>query len=108
LHAAAELAHRFAATVVLKGSGTVMAAPGQRPCINGTGNAALATAGTGDVLAGFLAGLWSQDPLAHSLAVAVRAVADHGAQADAWVAQHRTGPLLASELIDSLARRVWV
>jgi NAD(P)H-hydrate repair Nnr-like enzyme with NAD(P)H-hydrate dehydratase domain len=65
----------------------------------------LATAGTGDVLAGFIGGLWSQAPLAHSLEIAVQAVAAHGAQADAWTAQHRAGPLLASKLIDALAGR---
>jgi NAD(P)H-hydrate repair Nnr-like enzyme with NAD(P)H-hydrate dehydratase domain len=54
LRAAAELAQRFACTVVLKGSGTVIATPGQVPRINPTGNARLATAGTGDVLAGLL------------------------------------------------------
>jgi NAD(P)H-hydrate repair Nnr-like enzyme with NAD(P)H-hydrate dehydratase domain len=48
------LAQRFACTVVLKGSGTVIATPGQVPRINPTGNARLATAGTGDVLAGLL------------------------------------------------------
>jgi ADP-dependent NAD(P)H-hydrate dehydratase / NAD(P)H-hydrate epimerase len=40
--------------VVLKGSGTVIALPGQPLLINPTGNAALATAGTGDVLAGMI------------------------------------------------------
>jgi hydroxyethylthiazole kinase-like uncharacterized protein yjeF len=105
LGTAAELARRFAATVVLKGSGSIIAAPGQVSCINGTGNAALATAGTGDVLAGFLAGLWAQEPLIECLQVATRAAASHGAAADAWVAQHRAAPLLASELIRALARR---
>jgi NAD(P)H-hydrate repair Nnr-like enzyme with NAD(P)H-hydrate dehydratase domain len=54
LAAASELAQRFACTVVLKGSGTVIAAPGQTPVINPTGSARLATAGTGDVLAGMI------------------------------------------------------
>jgi NAD(P)H-hydrate repair Nnr-like enzyme with NAD(P)H-hydrate dehydratase domain len=53
LRAARALAERFqCCTVVLKGSGSVIAAPGQAPRINPTGNARLATAGTGDVLAG--------------------------------------------------------
>ena len=54
LAAARELADRFGAVVVLKGSGTVIAAPGETPVINPTGNARLATAGTGDVLAGMI------------------------------------------------------
>lgn len=60
LRAATELAAAFDAVVVLKGSGTVIAAPGGVPRINSSGNAALATAGTGDVLAGWIGGDWSQ------------------------------------------------
>jgi hydroxyethylthiazole kinase-like uncharacterized protein yjeF len=59
LGAAQQLADRYACVVVLKGSGSVIAAPARLPCINATGNAALATAGTGDVLAGWLGGCWS-------------------------------------------------
>lgn len=54
LQAAQTLADRLQATVVLKGSGTVIAAPQTTPCINPTGNARLATGGTGDVLAGMV------------------------------------------------------
>ncbi len=54
LAAARQLAQRFQCVVVLKGSGTVIAAPGQASAINSSGNALLATAGTGDVLAGML------------------------------------------------------
>jgi hydroxyethylthiazole kinase-like uncharacterized protein yjeF len=52
--AARQLAARFAAVAVLKGSGTVVAAPDGRVAINPTGNAALATGGTGDVLGGLI------------------------------------------------------
>jgi hydroxyethylthiazole kinase-like uncharacterized protein yjeF len=61
LNAALQLSARYASTAVLKGSGTVIASPGLLPEINITGNGALATAGTGDVLAGWLAGRWSSD-----------------------------------------------
>src|SRR5690606_22611952 len=54
LGAARELARRFACVVVLKGSGSVIAAPDGRLWINPTGNARLAIAGTGDVLAGMV------------------------------------------------------
>jgi ADP-dependent NAD(P)H-hydrate dehydratase / NAD(P)H-hydrate epimerase len=57
LGAAQAIADRFGTTVVLKGSGTVIAAPATTPAINSTGSAALATGGTGDVLAGWIAGL---------------------------------------------------
>lgn len=60
LQAARTLADRFQAVVVLKGSGSVIAAPGTLPWINPTGNAALATPGSGDVLAGWIGALWSR------------------------------------------------
>src|SRR5690606_14940540 len=49
LAAARALSKRYGAVIVLKGSGTVLASPDGRLAINPTGNAALATAGTGDV-----------------------------------------------------------
>ena len=54
LQAAQTLADNLQATVVLKGSGTVIAAPDCTARINPTGNARLATGGTGDVLAGMV------------------------------------------------------
>lgn len=84
LAAAQELASRFACTVVLKGSGTVIAAPGQTPVINPTGNARLATAGTGDVLAGMVGAR-----LAGGLGAfeaACQSVYLHGLGADRWPA----------------------
>ncbi len=59
LAAAAELADRTAATVVLKGPATVVAAPGRSLRLVEGGPAALATAGTGDVLAGVIGALLS-------------------------------------------------
>jgi len=97
LRAARELAERHAAIVVLKGSGSVIAAPGEPPSINASGNASLASAGTGDVLAGWLGGLWSQDT-AEPLETVLRAVAEHGAAAEPL----RAGPLRAGDLIELL------
>ncbi|WP_371319875.1 NAD(P)H-hydrate dehydratase [Variovorax sp. dw_308] len=99
LRAAQQLADRFGSTVVLKGSGTVIAAPGERPSINLTGNARLASAGTGDVLAGMVgAALASGLP---ALPAAREAVWLHGHLADRWPAEV---PLTAGALARGGAR----
>ena len=82
LKAAQELAERFQCSVVLKGSGTVIAAPGHTPRINITGNGRLAIGGTGDVLAGLVGARMAQGLSAFDAACA--AVAQHGQVADEW------------------------
>lgn len=99
LAAAQALAQRFGATVVLKGSGSVVAAPGAVPCLNPTGNARLAVPGSGDVLAGWLAGLWAQQPGANVQRLVAGAVWWHGAAADAGPA---AAPFSASALVAAL------
>ena len=84
LAAARTLAQRFQSVVVLKGSGSIVAAPRAAPFVNLSGNARLATGGTGDVLAGMIgarlaAGL-------DALAAARSGVWQHGALADGWPA----------------------
>ena len=82
LKAAQELAERFQCSVVLKGSGTVIAAPGFTPRINITGNGRLAIGGTGDVLAGLVGARMAQGLSAFDAACA--AVAQHGQVANDW------------------------
>ncbi|MCM2251898.1 MAG: NAD(P)H-hydrate dehydratase [Ramlibacter sp.] len=84
LAAARELAQRFGCVAVLKGSGTVIAAPQAPPAINPTGNARLASAGTGDVLAGMVAARLAGG--ASALEAATGAVYAHGLAADRWPA----------------------
>jgi ADP-dependent NAD(P)H-hydrate dehydratase / NAD(P)H-hydrate epimerase len=101
LRAAQALADELRAVVLLKGSGSVIAAPGGAPIINPTGNAALATAGTGDVLAGWLGGRWSTSHAASiddARQAASAAAWQHGRAADL----SPTTPLRASDLIATL------
>lgn len=108
---ALRLAAQTQACVVLKGSGSVVAQVGQLPWVNSTGNARLSTPGSGDVLAGWMGGLWSQAPNTprerlSDLAAAV--VWLHG-RATEWEEDAAAGspsslPLLASQLPDAMAR----
>ena len=96
LAAARELAERFQCVVVLKGSGSIIAAPGQPTFINASGNALLATAGTGDVLAGMI-GAYLAGGL-NAFAAACSAVFAHGQTADAWATERPGQPFTASAL----------
>jgi len=109
--AAADLARRLGAIVVLKGAGTVVC-DGVRTAINPTGNAALATGGSGDVLTGLCAGLAAQrfasDPADSGLAAfesAATAVWGHGRAAERAVERRAAGRpagVLASDLLDEI------
>lgn len=57
---ACQMAQKWGKTVVLKGANTVIAVPDGRCRVCGMANAGLASAGTGDVLAGVIAGLLAQ------------------------------------------------
>ena len=101
--AAVTLAQSLCAHVVVKGAGSVIADPRGTFAINATGNPALATGGSGDILAGMLGALLAQGIEA---ATALRlGVCVHGAAADALVAAGE-GPvgLRASELPAAVRR----
>jgi len=105
LAAAQELAEKLQSTVLLKGSGSVIAAPDATPIINASGNALLASAGTGDVLAGWIGGLWAQQPQRAAQDVAAAAAWRHGVAADrALVAPDPPPSLTASALIEAMRR----
>lgn len=96
LESARQLVKKFGCTVVLKGSGTVIAAPEQVPVINPTGNAHLATGGTGDVLAGMLGARLAAGQSAFDAACS--AVWRHGMLADSWSEQW-PGQVLTASLL---------
>ena len=97
--AARDLAAQLRAIVLLKGPGTVIAAPDGLTIVNRTGGAALATAGTGDVLTGMIGGLLAQgvDPFA----AAATAAYVHG-RARTRPAQARG--IVSSDLVRALPR----
>jgi len=82
LRAAQTLSEQLQCTVILKGSGSVIASPAQVPCINTSGNGRLGIGGTGDVLAGLTGSLMAQGRPAH--AAACSAAWQHGLAADRW------------------------
>ncbi len=85
LTAARTLAEKFRSEVVLKGAGSVCASPDGTWAVNATGNPALATGGTGDVLAGLIGAMLCQGlPAMEALRFAVCL---HGAAADSLVAR---------------------
>jgi hydroxyethylthiazole kinase-like uncharacterized protein yjeF len=97
--AARALAAKLDATVLLKGDRTIVAGPGGRVYVNPTGSPALATAGTGDVLAGLLGSLLGGGLTPERAAIAAaylhglagRAAAAHGPVTSADVAEAMRG-----------------
>ncbi|MGQ0752709.1 MAG: NAD(P)H-hydrate dehydratase [Betaproteobacteria bacterium] len=103
--ASLKLAERLRSHVVLKGAGSVCAAPDGTWGINVSGNPGMASAGMGDVLTGLVVALLGQgiEPKS-ALQCAVHL---HGAAAD-WLVAQGAGPagLAASETIDCARRLI--
>jgi ADP-dependent NAD(P)H-hydrate dehydratase / NAD(P)H-hydrate epimerase len=99
LAAVREAAERFRCCVLLKGSDTIVAAPGAREIVVSLGRPSLATAGTGDVLTGIV-GAFLAKGLEPQRAAAAAAVAQQCASLEAL---HQSG-LIAGDLVDLLPR----
>ena len=101
-----DLAREFAADygviVVLKGARTVVAEPRGNAWINTTGNPGMATAGTGDVLTGIIAGLVAQGM--RPLEAALSGVHLHGACGDRAAKRRGDRGLLARDLLHELPK----
>jgi NAD(P)H-hydrate epimerase len=100
LRAAQEHAQRWGCALVLKGFPSVVAGPEGRAYVGSTGSPALATAGTGDVLAGLGAGLLAQGVA--PLRAAAAALHLGGAAADRFTASRAGRTLLAPDLAGEL------
>jgi ADP-dependent NAD(P)H-hydrate dehydratase / NAD(P)H-hydrate epimerase len=105
LKAAQDLARELNCVTVLKGAGTVIATSDSWPPlrINRTGNALLATAGTGDVLAGMMGAALARYAIDSSHDIAAMVVAMHGATADTMKARG-VMRAVASDVIEELRR----
>jgi NAD(P)H-hydrate epimerase len=102
LAAARGLAASTGATVVSKGARTIVAVPDGTAYINPAATPALATAGSGDVLTGVIAGLLAQGAsAAHAARVGVYA---HGVAAEIAAATLGTHRLVAGDLPEAVAR----
>ncbi|MGA8145257.1 MAG: NAD(P)H-hydrate dehydratase [Candidatus Acidiferrales bacterium] len=105
LEVARKAAADWNAIVILKGNQTVIAAPDGCAWINSTGNAGMASGGTGDVLTGMLSGLVAQyfpaQPAAKALCFGVYL---HGLAGDIAYADEGEAPLMATDLIRAIPR----
>jgi NAD(P)H-hydrate epimerase len=102
IKAASDLSEKLNAAVVLKGAQTVITEPGGNTRINLTGNPGMATAGSGDVLTGVIAGLLAQGypPFdASTLGVFL-----HGLAGDLACAEMGEMGLIASDLVNYLPK----
>ncbi len=104
LELARSKAEEWQVTLVLKGACTIIAEPGGRTSINWQANPALATAGTGDVLAGMIAGFLAQQMQPFDAASA--AVYLHTAASELVSVEVGDRGLLASDLLGQIPRAI--
>lgn len=95
---------RFKSVLILKGSPTVIAAPNGEVFINPTGNSGMATAGSGDVLTGMIAGLMAQG--CSPLDSAICGVYLHGMAGDLAAQDYGQHSLIAGDIIDYISEAV--
>lgn len=103
LGAAVALAKELKAVVVLKGAGTIIASPVGEPVIDSIGGPELATAGTGDILAGLIGSLCAArntSDIASAAAAACDAVRVHSTAGR--IAASRVRPVTALDVLDAL------
>lgn len=106
LTAARTFAKEHRCTLVLKGHGTVTAAPSGQCWICGTGNPGMAKGGSGDVLSGMIAALWGQKHLVGQYTdlseLAAWAVWIHGKAGDVCAQKLGEYAMLPSDLLDAI------
>jgi len=101
---AKKFADEFGLTVVLKGAGTVIASNDGRTAINPTGNHGMATAGSGDVLAGVIVSLLGQGLPPYEAAVA--GVYIHGLAGDLAAADIGAAGVMATDIANNISKAI--
>lgn len=99
-------AERLGATLVLKGARTLIASPDGGVIVNPTGTPGMATAGSGDVLAGLIAGLLAQFPKESAERVAAAAVYLHGLAGECAALRLGEQAMLATDILENLPEAV--
>ena len=102
LRAASQMAEDLQAYIVLKGHRTAICLPDGRVLFNATGNAGMATAGSGDVLTGIMTGLLARGYSRES--ACITAVWLHGLAGDLAAGQLGRESLTASDIISYLPK----
>lgn len=100
LNVAVDFANKYQLTVVLKSHTTVIAHPYKKSCINAYGNCGMATAGSGDVLAGLIAGMLCQGNSSELSSDA--GVFIHSKAADNMIKYTGLRGLMASDIINGI------
>jgi hydroxyethylthiazole kinase-like uncharacterized protein yjeF len=98
--ASEKLTETFSATSVLKGSGTLINAPGEMMAINTRGNPGMASAGMGDVLSGIIAAMLGQGLC--GLEAAKTAVFIHALCAEHYAEKQDQSGLIATDIIERI------
>ena len=102
LGASREFADTYHVTCVLKDERTAISIPESMTYLNLSGNAGMATAGSGDVLAGIIGSLMAQGY--HSADAAPLAVYLHGVAGDYMVKETGKAGLMAADLVEGIRR----
>lgn len=99
---ALEMSQQYKVFIVLKGHHTLIATPDQKSWINSTGNAGMATGGSGDVLTGLLTGLLAQGY--SPLETCIMGVYLHGLAGDIAADELSQNAMIAGDIIDYLGQ----
>jgi hydroxyethylthiazole kinase-like uncharacterized protein yjeF len=102
IHLAKEKSKQYNIVIILKGHHTLITSPEGKCYFNSTGNAGMATAGSGDVLTGILTGVLAQGYSV--LETAILSVYLHGLAGDYAVKKNSMESMISGDIIDHLKK----